>query len=85
MRDSDPGLFISRPSENETAQFLANLQFAAAVFSLNGDIFWAPASKSNEIVTNFGDEARAVFSLAGRAPADLHGRARLATTTSERV
>src|SRR5262252_7568451 len=61
MRDSDPGLFISRPSENETAQFLANLQFAAAVISLNGDIFWAPATKTTAPITQFGDEARAVF------------------------
>ena len=28
---------------------------------LNGDIFWAPASASDNPVTRFGDEARAVF------------------------
>src|SRR5215813_7221722 len=56
-----PGLLISRPSENETPQFLANLQFAADVISLNGDIFWAPATKTTAPITQFGDEARAVF------------------------
>jgi hypothetical protein len=35
--------------------------FAGAVLRWNGDIFWAPASESNDPVTRFGDEARAVF------------------------
>lgn len=35
--------------------------FVAAVMRLNGDIFWAPASKSTNVITRFGDEARAVF------------------------
>src|SRR3546814_12928835 len=35
--------------------------FVTAVERLNGDIFWAPASKSEDVVTRFGDEARAVF------------------------
>jgi len=51
--NSDPHL--------SAGQTLGDSEFVAKVISLNGDIFWAPASKSNEIVTNFGDEARAVF------------------------
>jgi hypothetical protein len=35
--------------------------FPMAVLRLNGDIFWAPASESRDTITNFGDEARAVF------------------------
>lgn len=35
--------------------------FANAVRRWNGDIFWAPASASNNVITRFGDEARAVF------------------------
>ena len=35
--------------------------FAATVLRLNGDIFWAPAAASSDIVTRFGDEARSVF------------------------
>lgn len=36
-------------------------KFADAVLRLDGDILWAPASASNDTVTRFGDEARAVF------------------------
>lgn len=35
--------------------------FIAGVERLNGDIFWAPASKSADVITRSGDEARAVF------------------------
>jgi hypothetical protein len=35
--------------------------FADAVQRWNGDIFWKPASASSNVVTRFGDEARAVF------------------------
>ena len=35
--------------------------FAAAVLRLNGDIFWAPAAASSNIISRFGDEARSVF------------------------
>jgi len=34
---------------------------AAAVVRLNGDIFWAPATASQNTITRFGDEARSVF------------------------
>jgi hypothetical protein len=34
---------------------------AKAVSRWNGDIFWSPASLSSNVVTKFGDEARAVF------------------------
>lgn len=36
-------------------------RFADAVQRWNGDIFWEPASASSNVVTRFGDEARAVF------------------------
>jgi hypothetical protein len=39
----------------------ADRAFADAVQRWNGDIFWEPASASNNVVTRFGDEARAVF------------------------
>ncbi|BCG96537.1 hypothetical protein MesoLj131a_54010 [Mesorhizobium sp. 131-2-1] len=35
--------------------------FADAVARWNPDIFWAPASKSPDVITRSGDEARAVF------------------------
>jgi hypothetical protein len=35
--------------------------FAETVRQWNGNIFWEPASKSDDIITKFGDEARAVF------------------------
>ncbi|CAN7584606.1 hypothetical protein LJR235_004179 [Pararhizobium sp. LjRoot235] len=35
--------------------------FAAIAQRWNGDVLWAPASASNDIITRFGDEARAVF------------------------
>jgi hypothetical protein len=35
--------------------------FADAVQRWNGDIFWEPASASSNVVTRFGDQARAVF------------------------
>ncbi len=35
--------------------------FAEAVTRWNPDIFWAPASKSTDVITRSGDEARAVF------------------------
>src|SRR3546814_5102181 len=35
--------------------------FVTAVERLHGDIFWEPASTSEDVVTRFGDEARAVF------------------------
>jgi hypothetical protein len=35
--------------------------FADIVQRWNGDIFWAPASASSNVITRFGDEARAVF------------------------
>lgn len=35
--------------------------FASAVLRWNGDIFWEPASESSNVITRFGDEARAVF------------------------
>lgn len=35
--------------------------FASKVSKWDGDIFWAPASKSSDINLQFGDEARAVF------------------------
>lgn len=35
--------------------------FATAVREANDDIFWEPASESQDTVTRFGDEARAVF------------------------
>jgi hypothetical protein len=59
-------LFLTRsmnadPHFSSPAGAPRDAEFAARVMSLNGDIFWAPASKSTEIVTNFGDEARAVF------------------------
>jgi hypothetical protein len=39
----------------------ADRLFADAVQRWNGDIFWEPASASSNVVTRFGDEARAVF------------------------
>jgi hypothetical protein len=35
--------------------------FASTVQRWNGDVFWEPASESSNVVTRFGDEARAVF------------------------
>ena len=35
--------------------------FAETVQSWNGNVLWEPASASNDIITRFGDEARAVF------------------------
>jgi len=35
--------------------------FAEAIRHWNSKIFWAPASASNNVITRFGDEARAVF------------------------
>jgi hypothetical protein len=35
--------------------------FASAVQRWNGDIFWEPASERSNVITRFGDEARAVF------------------------
>jgi hypothetical protein len=46
------GLSFSRLEESS---------FADAVQRWNGDIFWEPASESRNIITRFGDEARAVF------------------------
>jgi len=37
--------------------------FASKVTKWNGQIFWAPASKTTDINLQFGDEARAVFGL----------------------
>ncbi|MEF0943832.1 hypothetical protein [Rhizobium sp. BR 362] len=36
-------------------------KFADAVERWNGDFLWAPASQTSDVVTRFGDEARAVF------------------------
>jgi hypothetical protein len=47
----------ARPGRSQQADG----QFADAVRRWNGDIFWAPASASSNVVTRFGDEARAVF------------------------
>lgn len=47
--------FVSAPRAGDRASF------AEAVTRWNGDIFWAPASKSTNVVTRSGDEARAVF------------------------
>ena len=46
------GLSFSRLEESS---------FADAVQRWNGDIFWEPASESHNVITRFGDEARAVF------------------------
>lgn len=35
--------------------------FASTVQRWNGDVLWEPASESSNVVTRFGDEARAVF------------------------
>ena len=35
--------------------------FASAVQRWNGDVLWEPASESTNVVTRFGDEARAVY------------------------
>ena len=35
--------------------------YADLIAHWNGDIFWAPASVSTNVITRFGDEARAVF------------------------
>jgi len=40
---------------------LDSKSFADAVTRWNPDIFWAPASKSTDVITRSGDEARAVF------------------------
>lgn len=40
---------------------LEEKSFAEAMQRWNGDIFWEPASESRNIITKFGDEARAVF------------------------
>ncbi len=40
---------------------LERREFAEALVRLNGSIFWRPASKSTNLVTKSGDEARAVF------------------------
>lgn len=52
---SDPYAF------NFGASAGSDVQFAANIIALNGDIFWAPASKSIAPITQFGDEARSVF------------------------
>ncbi|MBB4570837.1 hypothetical protein [Rhizobium leucaenae] len=36
-------------------------KFAKAVERWNGDFLWAPASQTSDVITRFGDEARAVF------------------------
>jgi hypothetical protein len=36
-------------------------KFAAAVERWNGNFLWAPASQTSDVITRFGDEARAVF------------------------
>ncbi|WFU11997.1 hypothetical protein QA646_26855 (plasmid) [Rhizobium sp. CB3090] len=38
-----------------------NRKFAETVDRWNGDILWAPASQTSDVITRFGDEARAVF------------------------
>src|SRR4051812_33502136 len=35
--------------------------FFDTVLRWNGDIFWQPASQTGDVITRFGDEARAVF------------------------
>lgn len=42
---------------------LSGLIFTRVVRRWNGNIFWAPAAASNNVITRLGDEARAVFGL----------------------
>ncbi|RAZ85312.1 hypothetical protein DPM33_29420 [Mesorhizobium hawassense] len=57
--------FVSTPQAGERQgsdqDDLDSKSFADAVTRWNPDIFWAPASKSADVVTRSGDEARAVF------------------------
>ncbi|WP_246738016.1 hypothetical protein [Rhizobium grahamii] len=39
----------------------AAISFAELANRWNGDVLWAPASASTDVITRFGDEARAVF------------------------
>ena len=65
------GSSLPWPSRNETTSSFGRADnkaasldldaFAAAVLRLNGDIFWAPATASENAITKFGDEARSVF------------------------
>ena len=57
--------FVSTPQAGERhgsdQDDMDSKSFADAVTRWNPDIFWAPASKSPDVITRFGDEARAVF------------------------
>ena len=51
-----------RPGDGRSAgPRQADRAFADGVQRWNGNIFWEPASASSNVVTRFGDEARAVF------------------------
>lgn len=61
-------VLLSRQSQRGGVQLvgfdpsaLKENSFADAVERWNGDIFWEPSSASSNVVTRFGDEARAVF------------------------
>ncbi|MET3522315.1 hypothetical protein [Mesorhizobium abyssinicae] len=57
--------FVSTPQAGERhgsdQDDLDSKSFANAVTRWNPDIFWAPASKSTDVITRSGDEARAIF------------------------
>ncbi|PZM15909.1 hypothetical protein CPY51_05365 [Rhizobium tubonense] len=63
------GIVLSKKSQSKQDVLRVNVApssleaeaFAEAVLRLDGDILWAPASASDNTVTRFGDEARAVF------------------------
>ena len=66
-RSRHAGRWLSLPTEPQPSDvrsggsLQADRLFADAVQRWNGDIFWEPASASSNVVTRFGDEARAVF------------------------
>lgn len=51
---------FAQPRENGSITF-DHTAFANSVLKLNGPIFWAPASKTTDIINKAGDEIRAVF------------------------
>ncbi|MDX8463921.1 hypothetical protein RFM67_34500, partial [Mesorhizobium sp. VK2D] len=57
--------FVSTPRAGERQgsdqDDVDSKSFAKAVTRWNPDIFWPPASKSTDVITRSGDEARAVF------------------------
>ena len=60
VRGGEPGQ--AEPSQPTSIDGFGNpALWEDAVHRMNDDIFWSPASASNDVITRFGDEARAVF------------------------